>query len=225
MKVKAMIAAALVLAAAHASASGREEDGPVDLLGITDIVVRSGPFDVRVTAGDDGELCIDSDEAPSVRFVHRREGSRLSVWIESDGPFQSALNGPLRIHSAFDTDLVVQASSGTVSVDGVGDGKCSIRTLSGRISVSHMRGSLAFDSVSGSISGRGLTLTGDSIFSSVSGNIEVVLDTPLEELSFDLKSISGRITVGSIRTERGLRMGFGETRVRGNTISGNLSFK
>jgi hypothetical protein len=225
MKCRAMIAAALVLAAVNACASGREEDGPAELFGITDIVVKSGPFDVRVTGGEDGDLCIDSDEALPVRVLHRQEGSRLDVWIQGDGTFQHAPSGPLRVPAAFDVDLVVQASSGTVFVDGVGDGKCSIRTISGAITVSHVRGSLVFDSVSGSISGRGLTLTGDSSFSSVSGNIDVALATPLEELSFDLKSISGRITVGSIRTERGLRMGFGETRVRGNTISGNLSFK
>jgi len=70
-----------------------------------------------------------------------------------------------------------------------------------------------------------LRLTSDSSFSSVSGNIDIELDSDLEDLGFDLKSVSGSITVGSIRTERGLRMGFGRTLVRGRTISGALAFQ
>ena len=63
MERKALIAAALVLAAACASASGTEENGPIDASGIDVIVVRSGHFDVRVTGGEDGELYIDSRPA------------------------------------------------------------------------------------------------------------------------------------------------------------------
>ena len=251
MERKALIAAALVLAAACASASGTEEDGPIDASGIEVIVVRSGHFDVRVTGGEDGELSIDSRPAAELfsdnesegRIAQRREGSRLSVWIENDGLFQPTMTGQVRIRAPFGTDLVVQTSSGMVLVDGVREGTCTVRTVSGRIRVSRVRGSLSVDSVSGSIdieaaegsvkahsvsgsiSGRMLRLTGDSSFSSVSGNIQVVLDSPLETMAFDLKSVSGRITVGSIRAERGLRMGFGAPVVRGHTVSGALSFK
>jgi hypothetical protein len=49
-------------------------------------------------------------------------------------------------------------------------------------------------------------------------------DSALEDFRFDLHSVSGSITVGAIRAERGLRMGFGRTLVRGHTVSGSLSF-
>lgn len=250
MKRKALIAAALVLAAACASASGSEEDGPIDASGIQVIAIRAGPLDVRVRGGEDGEVSLDTglstaffSEHESPRVMHRRKGSRLNVWIENDGLFQTTPSGQIRIRAPRDTDLVVETSSGRVFVDGVGKGKCSIRTVSGRIRVHRMDGRLSVDSVSGSIdidstegsvnarsvsggiSGRKVSLTHDSSFSSISGDIEIGLDSPLETLAFDLKSVSGSIRIGSIRAERGLRMGFARTRVSGHTISGALSFQ
>jgi hypothetical protein len=43
-----------------------------------------------------------------------------------------------------------------------------------------------------------------------------------DDLRFDLSTLSGRIVVGNIRAEKGLRMGFGRTSVRGHSVSGSL---
>jgi len=251
MKRKALIAAALVLAAACAFASGSEEEGPIDSSGIQLIVIRSGPLDVRVSGGDSAEVSLDSEATPDFfsdngsgpRVVHQREGSRLNVWIENDGLFPPTPSGQLLIQAPHGTDLIVETSTGRVFVDGVENGKCRVHSVSGRIRLRHVRGFLSVDSVSGiieidsaqggvdartisgGIAGRKLRLTSDSSFSSVSGNIDIELDSDLEDLGFDLKSVSGSITVGSIRAERGLRMGFGRPLVRGHTISGALSFQ
>ena len=135
----------------------------------------------------------------------RREGSRLFVWTESDGLFASILSGQIWIRAPHDTDVIVETSSGRVSVDGMASGHCSVHTISGRIRLHHLHGRLSAESVT--------------------GTIDIELDSDLEDLGFDLKSVSGSITVGSIRTERGLRMGFGRFLVRGRTISGALAFQ
>jgi hypothetical protein len=53
----------------------------------------------------------------------------------------------------------------------------------------------------------------------------VRFDTPLEDLRFDLSTLSGRIVVGAIRAEKGLRMGNGRVLVRGHTVSGSQSYR
>jgi DUF4097 and DUF4098 domain-containing protein YvlB len=79
--------------------------------------------------------------------------------------------------------------------------------------------------VSGSIDARDITLTEDSSFTTVSGNVDVRLNSAVEDLRFDLSSVSGRIVVGNIRTNKGLRMGSYGALVRGKTVSGALIFK
>ncbi len=260
MKRLTLIVAALVCAASLASASGAEEDSPLDLSGIDVIVVRSGPLDVRVSGRDGAEVTLDSetshdsqpdffsdnglsDDRSGTRIAHKREGSRLSVWLESDELFPAAASGQIRLHAPAGTELIVESGSGRVFVDRLESRKCSVRTVSGRVRLYHVRGRISANSVSGSIdldsteggvkartvsgsiTGRGLRLTDDSDFSSVSGSVDVELDSALEDLGFDLHSVSGSITVGAIRAERGLRMGFGRTLVRGHTVSGSISFQ
>ena len=251
MKRFTLIAAVLACGACLASASGAEEDSALDLSGIEAIVVRAGPFDVRVSGGDRSEVSLDSQAAPDFfsdnasasRIVRRRHGSRLTVWLENDLLLPSPSSGQIRIRAPRDTELIVETGSGRVFVDRLEGGKCSVRTVSGRVRLYHVRGRLSAESVSGSIdleftegrvnartvsgsiTGRGLHLTGDSAFSSISGSIDVELDSALEDLGFDLHSVSGSITVGAIRAERGLRMGFGKALVSGHTISGSMSFQ
>jgi hypothetical protein len=241
MKRSTQIAAAFLLAAALASASGSEEEGLFDTYGVETIVVRSGALDVRVSGGDNPEATFDSDWSTD-RIVQRRDGPRLSVWVEHGGLFPSPESGQIRIRAPRGTDVRVESGAGRVFVDGIEGGTYSVHTVSGRIRVDHVRGRLSVDSVSGGIdmdsmegsvnaktvsggiAGRNVCLDGDSSFSSVSGNVDVELDSSIEDFAFDLKSVSGSITVGEIRAERGLRMGFGRPLVRGHTISGALSF-
>ena len=205
---------------------------------------------VLVSVSEDGSVALDSetgsdslaDEA-AARVLHSREGGRLRVWVESDSIFLSPPSGQLRVGAPRGIDIVVETSSGSVSVDGTVGGKCSIHTISGgmrirrvrsRLSVNSVSGSIFLDAaegsvdastVSGTVHGRALKLIGDSSFSSVSGDIDVELAPGVETHVYDLQSVSGSITIGSIRAQRGLRMGFAGPLVRGHTVSGALSFR
>jgi hypothetical protein len=236
---KGQIAAALLLFSALAYASGSEEDGPIDTQGVHVIVVRSGSVDVQVTAGGGPEVFPE----PGYRLVRQRDGSRLNVWVKSDGLFPPAGTGHVLVHAPRGTDVSVESTSGRILLEGIDGGSCRVSSVSGRIRLRHVRGgcsihtvsggvdldsvegSISARTVSGRIAGRRVNLTADSSFFSVSGDIEIGLTPALEALAFDLSSVSGRITVGEIRAEKGLRMGFGSTRVRGQTISGALSFQ
>jgi hypothetical protein len=222
--------------------------------------VRSGPLDVRVTGRGGADVSLDSPASrdpltdfftdnglsegrSETRIAHKREGTRLSVWLEDNGLFSAPASGQIRLRAPRDIELVVETGSGKVFVDRVEGRKCSVRTVSGRVRLYHVRGRVSAESVSGSIdlystqggikarsvsgsiTGRGLRLTDESSFSTVSGSVDVELDSALDDLSFDLHSVSGSITVGSIRAERGLKIGFGRTLVRGTTVSGSMLFE
>jgi len=231
MKQFSLVAAALFCAACLASASGAEEDNAIDLFGIEVIVVRSGALDVRVSGGDGAEVSLDTQQAPDFftdngsgsRIVHKRDGSRLIVWLENDGLFPAPASGQIRVRAPRDTELIVETGSGRVLVDRLESGRRSVRTVSGRVRFRSVSGRFSAESISGGID---LDSTEGGINArTVSGIIDIELDSALEDLDFDLHSVSGSITVGAIRAERGLRMGFGRTLVRGHTVSGSLSFQ
>ena len=216
--------------------------------GVRIIAIRAGSVDVVVSRAGGGEVSLGPDnggdngdgtagDARAVHVLRSWDGARLRVWAENDSCRQ------LRIAAPRGTDISVETSSGRVTVDGTVGGTCNVRTISGgirirrvqsRLSVTSVSGSIELDAaegsvnagtVSGTIRAKALKLIADSSFSSVSGDIDVELDPDVESLSYDLKSVSGSITVGSLRAERGLRMGFYGPLVRGHTTSGALSFR
>jgi hypothetical protein len=240
----------LALAAIGVRASGIDEGPGFDTTGVDRIDVRSGVLAVEVTRGDsaEAELSADTaaefpwDEAPQGRLRQERDGSRLHVWVEGATWASAAEIGKILVRVPRGASVTVKTSSGSVTVEGLEGGACSVRTVSGPIRLSGDRCLLSADSVSGAIDidstgggveartvsgrieGRRLALSADSDFSSVSGSISVDLALDVESYGFDLRSVSGPITVGTLRTERGLRMGFGRPLVRGHTVSGALSF-
>jgi DUF4097 and DUF4098 domain-containing protein YvlB len=142
-----------------------------------------------------------------------------------------------------DVKLRVETASGSISVDGMDSRTCSLSSFSGRITLrdvhgecdaSSTSGAIMLDSaegqitahtVSGGISGRDISFTEDSSFTSVSGTIDMRMTTSVEDLQFDLSSVSGRIIVGNIRANRGLRMGSYGVLIHAKTVSGALIFK
>jgi hypothetical protein len=184
------------------------------------------------------------------KVMHELSGSMLRVWIDKDNPFFSGFGafggfggGTLYLEVPRGTRVKVETISGAVSVEGLAGGDVEVSsvsgrveaqdvngalvlsTVSGRISVDSAKGRLTAKSVSGAIEAQGVNIREDSGFSTVSGRIDVRFDTPLDDLRFDLSTVSGRIVVGTIRAEKGLRMGDGRVLVRGHTVSGSQSYR
>ena len=246
----AACAVVLALAANGVSASGIDEQPGFDTNGADRIDVRSAALPVEVTRGDSvrvelepetpGEL--PGEEAPHGRLRQERDGSGIHVWVEGARWALAAGNARIVAHVPPGASVSVMTSSGSVTVKGLEGGTCIVRTVSGAIRLSGdrcllaaasvsgaieidtFRGSVEARTVSGRIQGRQLALSADSDFSSVSGNISVGLAAEVESYGFDLRSTSGPIIVGTLRTERGLRMGFDRPVVHGHTVSGALSF-
>jgi hypothetical protein len=253
MKRAAISAALLALCGFLASASGMEEEAlvPVDGFGVQLVEIRSGTMDVSVSPGDPAEAAVAGEEQSDFpwedvspgRLHQERDGTRLYAWIENDGPFSAPAHGQIRVRVPRGASLRVRTSSGDVMVEKLEGGNVDVRTISGSVRLRRVHARVAVDSVSGSVNidsadgpldartvsgrieGRGLLLSDYCALSSVSGNIDIDLLSGLENLGFDLQSVSGSIRVGTIRTEHGLRMGFGRTLVKARTVSGSVSIQ
>ncbi len=104
-------------------------------------------------------------------------------------------------------------------------GDASFSTVSGGLDLRDIRGTCTARTVSGRIEGRGILLENEGFFKTVSGDIMVNLRNPLDEVRYDLSTVSGDLTVGTVRASRGLRMGTGPCLLRGETISGSQTYR
>jgi len=251
--MKRALASVVVLLslAGVATASGEYEDGPdgVDGVGVRMVEVRAATMDVAVTQGDAAEVVSGTEEDSGWGDVmpgtlrRERDGDRLFAWVETDGPFSAPVHGSVRVKVPRGASVVIRTTSGDVTITGVEARRLDVRTASGTVTLAGVRGRVLVESVSGpvtidsvdgpvdartvsgSIFGRNLLLSDYSELATVSGDIALAVASGLESMGFDLRSVSGSLRVGSIRTERGLRMGFGRTLVKVRSISGSVSIQ
>jgi hypothetical protein len=244
-------ATALFLAlAGGAFCSGAWDADTFSASGVHTIQVKAGALDVEARANDVFGVSVGSDlqqaslfDSRSSRLMHRQSGSTLTVWVQSSAFFGRTERGSIRLEVPRGIDLRIESSSGAITVDGIEGGSLNARTVSGRVSVRDMRGDLAVNTVageiqldsvegriqaqtvSGSIEGNGVLPAASASFISVSGKVNVKMDTALEDVRFDLSTVTGEIVVGKLMAQRGLRMGFGGITVKGHTVSGSLNFQ
>lgn len=244
----AMLATCVLSCAAFGSGASEEES--FSCPGIETISVNAEFLDVEIS-GDDGAAVSMSSDLPSdspfgargYKLLHKVDGARLKVWLEKDWPLEWPSGGTLSLQCPRSAVLKIETVSGRIRVERMGSRNCALRTVSGQIRVKESHGNLNAASVSGkvvldadegrvtvrtvsgAIEGRGLDLQEDSSFSTISGNVDIRLDAPLDMLRFDLRSLSGRIVVGNIRAERGLKMGTDGALVQAHSVSGALIFR
>jgi hypothetical protein len=133
------------------------------------------------------------------------------------------ISGPIILR---DVEASVQAETVSGSLEARRlRGEAALSTVSGEIVMSELRGRCDARTVSGKIDGRAILLEQEALFKSVSGEIEVNLRNPLEDVRFELSTVSGDLTIGTVRSSRGLRLGSGPILLRGETISGSQSYR
>ncbi len=104
-------------------------------------------------------------------------------------------------------------------------GESSLSSVSGRLLLRDLEGAVSATSVSGNIDADDVLLEREGSFKTVSGNISVRLRNELDQMRFELSTVSGELTIGTVSAARGLRMGSGPVLLRGETISGSQSYR
>jgi putative adhesin len=121
-------------------------------------------------------------------------------------------------------DVTATASSGDIRLSAVA-GDLEISSTSGRIVLSSTNGTVFAHTSSGDIVGEDVRITGDALFKTSSGSIDIDFDNRLNDLSFRLTSSSGGLQVGDLKGERNLAAGEGTIRVSGESSSGDQSYR
>lgn len=122
------------------------------------------------------------------------------------------------------TPLIAASLSGDITLRRA-RGEVDLTSASGDIEMSDVEGAMEAKSISGNIKGTGILLTADSLFKTVSGDIDVDLKNALNDLRYNLSTVSGGLTVGGVRASRGLAMGTGSLLVTGESVSGDQIYR
>jgi hypothetical protein len=102
-------------------------------------------------------------------------------------------------------------------------------SVSGKITATEVKDSFRLDSVSGSVNVSAETLLRDAEIGTISGSVKVEIDD-LDDLSYDLSSVSGKITVdtseGINQSSQSLERNVNNTvKLDISTVSGKIDIK
>ena len=139
-------------------------------------------------------------------------------------------------------DLTLQAASGKTIVQGStgnifahsssGDhdfeqitGDIQAQTSSGSITATECEGRLDLKSASGDLIGRSISVRDRADLVTSSGEIQFQFTNPAADLSFDLASSSGKLTVSGTQSEEKLTSGSGPVKIAGRSSSGDQSYE
>ncbi len=154
------------------------------------------------------------------------ESASGHMWIEGMSAPElraKSASGNIRLKDV-KADVEAESASGKLEVRRI-QGKADLHTVSGRIEMDDVSGPISTKTVSGSINGEHVLLEGDSLFKSVSGDIRLDLENPLDELRYELSTTSGILRVGSVQASGELRVGNGELTLKGETVSGSQFYR
>lgn len=205
------------------------------LSGDVEIKNCPGALKINTTSGN-----INGNAIGGSVYAHSVSG-HVSMQDVQGGCHLSSISGNVKVSAAFE-GVELNTTSGNISLSDV-VGPADVKTASGEIAVTRLKGNavatsssgslrveevvgtLDLTTISGTIKGQQVMLTGPSKFRNGSGNIDILFSNDAETLSFDLKTVSGRLEVQGMITEKQLVKGEGPLRVTGSTTSGNQSYR
>ena len=133
------------------------------------------------------------------------------------------VSGDLQFHDG-EGSLAASSVSGDILIDRFA-GTIDVRSTSGDLELGNIRGSISAKTTSGDVDVEDIWVTGDCIFVSTSGSVDVQFSNPRDSLRFDLVSTSGDLSVFGVRGKRALAIGDGRYTISGKTISGDQGYR
>jgi hypothetical protein len=125
--------------------------------------------------------------------------------------------------SDVDGNVALESSTGGQTVESV-DGRIVAQSTTGGILLRDCESVLDLRSSTGSQTGSGILLTGDSRMESTTGRIALQLENPLSALTFRLASNTGTLRVGAVRTSERLDVGDSGIIVSARSTTGDILF-
>ncbi len=177
----------------------------------------SGALDLSASSGDirlaDIEGDVTSRTSSGAQHLEKVKGA---VSCRSS-------SGNLAI-SDIEGDVDAEVTSGSATLARVAGRSVTIHSTSGSQNLDTVNAALDIESSSGEITGRKITLSGDSSLRTTSGAIKLEL-TNRDDCSFTLTSSSGSLAVGDRGSRKRLAVPGGDRRVKASSSSGSIRFE
>ncbi|MCU4156217.1 DUF4097 family beta strand repeat protein [Carboxylicivirga sp. A043] len=194
----------------------------------------SATVDIKTVSGDvtvaglKGQLELSAQLG---NHILRRCSGEASINTGRGHVTVSDFNGPLKIQTSsgrqtikmMNGNIDLTSKEGDLTINNI-KGHINAESTSGQVNIEQASGTISINTVAGSQTGKSVRLTGNSTFTSLSGNIYFQLINPKSELSFLMKSKSGILKAYSNTVKRSLALGSGPIKINSQTASGNQTF-
>lgn len=185
-----------------------------------EIVIRNMESDLFSTESSSGNISI-SNVFTDVRA--KSSSGDINIGMIEGSVYGESSSGRIEVINV-NGGVYLSASSGDLRLSAI-EGNIEAASSSGRIILNTIKGALRIKTSSGDITGEDVLISGDSVFESSSGRIDMNLDNQLNGLTFRLKSSSGKLEVGNLSGEKNLAAGEGTIRITGETSSGDQTYR
>jgi DUF4097 and DUF4098 domain-containing protein YvlB len=185
--------------------------------GNIDAALVGGPLEAKSVSGNVRVANVKGD------FSGQSTSGNINARLVEGETLMSSTSGDLMGEDLMN-GASLKTTSGNIQVD-IMKGNLVCKSVSGDLKLADITGALNLSSVSGGQTGKRIMLTGDSKFNSVSGDIIVDLLNEIENLSFKLKSGSGRLKAGNSSADDRLEIAGGDILVTGSSTSGSQVFE
>jgi len=216
--------------------------------GVTKLVVRGSFCDVNVVGGIgsnvalNGKITGSGGNSKDMKIMHRQSGSTLEVWI--DRPDRNNwnwgwnnLNGKLDLKVPSKIELVVDNSSGDVSVQNIMYATCEVGASSGDVKAENITADLKISASSGDISAtqikgnvKAKTSSGSQKLSTINGTVRADATSGdirinAAEGDVEAETTSGALDIENVKGVLSLRSTSGDIEGKSVTLTGSSNFK
>lgn len=165
-------------------------------------------------------------ERDDIKIEYKQNGSALEVWIERPNSIKGSVSGSLVFKVPANTNINVKNSSGSVSVNNIGQSVVDLTTSSGSIKADNIDSNLSAQASSGSIKVSNISGNLDSKNSSGSQSIYMIKGEVTSFLSsgrIEIKDVNGSVKSTSSSGSQSISKVSGD--VNSTASSGSIKFE
>lgn len=215
--------------------------------GITKLIVRGSFCDVNVVGGSSSNVALSgkisgTDNNGNIKIMHRQSGNTLEVWIDrpKGGNWSwgwNNLNGKLDFKAPSNIELIVDNSSGDVSVQNITYATCELTASSGDVKAENITANLRIGATSGDISAirvkgdvRARTTSGSQRLENIEGAVQAEATSGdirinTADGNVEAETTSGALDIENAKGVFSLRSTSGDIEGKYITLTGNSNFK
>lgn len=197
--------------------SGNRVTELTSVLGSIEAFKVSGDINVKTISGS-----IDVSEIYGSADLSSVTGSIKMTGIRK-GALASSASGTVAF-SDVRAGVIVKTVSGKITAD-KSFGNVNLTTAAADIDMKEITGTFCVNSSSGSVRGSDIFLTGDSLFKTISGNMDILIGNKRDELTFDLQTSTGKLVLHDNLMGNQVRAGTGDLLIKGISMLGNLVYR